>query len=150
MGSLMMPPSWSLAGRQVPAAEILGEPRRVRTGDLDLALDADVAQDGLVDQVPEVLLAVAEVTCNIHVVVNRKPGRAPTQRGIRKGRLPDLRAETEPVDHCVFAGCHILLFLMQKFRRPDWPSCRLQTVLTRGKGVESFVSITVTVYPSPN
>ncbi len=87
-----------LAFRQVPAAEILGKPRRVRAGDLDLALDGDVAQDGLVHQVPEVLHPVAEVARDIHVVVYRELDRPPAQGRIRIGRLPDLCSKTEPID----------------------------------------------------
>ena len=47
--------------RQVAAGEQLGEAGGVRAGDLDLALDGDVAEDRLVDEIPEVLLRIPEV-----------------------------------------------------------------------------------------
>ena len=83
--------------RQVARGQHLDEGRGIGAGDLDLALDADVAQDRVVDQVPEVLLRVAEVPRDIHVIIHRKPLCAPTHGGVEIGRFPDLRAEAEVV-----------------------------------------------------
>ena len=93
-----------LAAGQVPAAQELGEFRRVRAGDLDLPFHRHIAQDGLVHEVPEILHRIAEIPRDIHVVIDREALRPPPQRRIRIGRFAHLRAETEFLE-CLGLGC---------------------------------------------
>ena len=73
------------AGRKVAAAEGLRELGGVGSFDLDLAFDRDIAQDRVVNEVPEVLLGAAEIARDVHVVIDRKPLGAPAQGGVGKG-----------------------------------------------------------------
>jgi hypothetical protein len=81
--------------RKIARRQHLRERRRVGAGDLDLALDRDVAQDRGVDQVPEIPFRIAEVAREVHVIVDGKGTRAPAHGGVEIGRLADLRAEPE-------------------------------------------------------
>jgi hypothetical protein len=55
----------------------------VRPGDLNLPFNRHVTQDGVVDQVPEVLFRVTEVTRDVHVVVDRETLARPSARSRR-------------------------------------------------------------------
>ena len=81
--------------RQVPRREELRERGGVWSGDLDLPLDRNVAQDGVVDEVPEVLDRVAEVARDVHVVVDGEALGSPPHGGMEVRRLPDLGSESE-------------------------------------------------------
>ena len=87
--------------RQVAAGEQLGEAGGVRAGDLDLALDGDVAEDCLVDEIPEVLLRIPEVARDVHVVVRGEAGGTPAHGGVEIRRLADLGAEAEVGSVCL-------------------------------------------------
>ena len=84
-----------LAAGQIAAAQELGKARRIRTGDLDLALHRHITEDGFIHKVPEILHRIAEIARNIHVVIDGKPLRTPAQRGIGKGRFANLRSKAE-------------------------------------------------------
>jgi len=66
-------------------------------------LDAHITQDGIVYQVPEVLHRSAEIARDIHVIIDRKPHRAPTKGRIGKRRFPHLcsKAETRKIRLCL-------------------------------------------------
>ena len=70
---------------QVARCQHLHEPRSVGSGDLHLPLDRHVAEDRIVHEVPEILLRVAEIARDIHVVVDRKALCAPTHSSIEIG-----------------------------------------------------------------
>jgi hypothetical protein len=80
----------------------LDEAGSVRSGDLNLPFNRHVTQDGVVDQVPEVLFRVTEVTRNVHVVVDRETLRTPAHGGVEIGGFADLGAEAE-----IFCLCHV-------------------------------------------
>ena len=80
---------------QVARGQPLDEGGGVRAADLHLPLDGDIAQDGVVDQVPEVLRRVTEIARDVHVVVDGEPRRPPAYGGVEVGRFADLGAKAE-------------------------------------------------------
>src|SRR5210317_2346966 len=68
--------------REVTRGEHLDEFSCIRASDLNLALYRHITQNGVVYQIPEVLLWATEVTWNVHVVVDREACRTPTHSGV--------------------------------------------------------------------
>ena len=83
-----------LAFRQVSAAHELHKFHRIRTFDFNLTFYTDIAENGVVDEVPKILHRITKVAGNIHVVVNRKAlgpqRRAASENGDLRTCVPKL------------------------------------------------------------
>ena len=107
-------------GRQITRGQHLNELGSVRSGDLDLTFNGDVAEDRVVHEVPEVLHWIAEIARNIHVVIHRKSLSAPPHGCVEIGGFANLGAKAEVIRlHC---------FILPDRRQFPLPRCSGQNI----------------------
>ena len=80
---------------KVSRCQHLNELRCVWPRNFYLTLNSHVTQDGIVYQIPKILLRVAKVSRNVHMVVDGKTLRTPPHCGVKVRGLADLSAETK-------------------------------------------------------
>ena len=80
---------------QITRGQALYEFGRIGAGDFDLTFHGHIAQDRGLREGPEILLRVAEIARDIHVVIDREPLGPPAHGGLEIGGFADLGAEAE-------------------------------------------------------